>query len=95
MSKSLLAQIRALPGITIDVDSMDPTVASRHTPPFCDMTSNQAIVYGQASRDDYKLVKLAIKQVLSEASSSDQASDTFAQDVVDLLVCADEEKYSK
>ena len=47
---TLLAQIRSV--LTVDVDSMDPTVAARHTTDavkFCDMTSNQAIVHTEAA----------------------------------------------
>ncbi|KAH7921555.1 aldolase [Leucogyrophana mollusca] len=45
---TLLTQIRAI--IDVDVDSMDPSAAARHTNEstrFHDMTSNQAIVHGQ------------------------------------------------
>ncbi|KAK0459494.1 uncharacterized protein EV420DRAFT_269371 [Desarmillaria tabescens] len=47
---TLLDQVRAL--LTVDVDSMNPTVANRHTSDsvkFVDMTSNQAIVAGTAT----------------------------------------------
>ncbi|KAF9023272.1 aldolase [Hymenopellis radicata] len=47
---TLLDQIRSI--VAIDVDSMDPAVAKRHTTDtvkFLDMTSNQAIVMGNAS----------------------------------------------
>ncbi|KIM72469.1 hypothetical protein PILCRDRAFT_829717 [Piloderma croceum F 1598] len=50
---TLLSQISKL--LTIDVDSMDPEVAIQHTRSsfsFCDMTSNQAIVQGQATRPE-------------------------------------------
>lgn len=45
---SLLVQVRE--NVTIDVDSMDPSIAERYpAATFCDMTSNQAIVHLQAS----------------------------------------------
>lgn len=54
---SLLALIRKK--IVIDVDSMDPAVAIRHssqTFTFCDMTSNQAIVFSEASKPDRQAI---------------------------------------
>ncbi|KAK7031273.1 hypothetical protein VNI00_013524 [Paramarasmius palmivorus] len=52
MSDTLLSQIRSL--VTVDIDSMDPEIAARHTKDikFCDMTSNQAIVYSEALRPE-------------------------------------------
>ncbi|KAH7882446.1 hypothetical protein F5I97DRAFT_1910352 [Phlebopus sp. FC_14] len=50
MSNTLLTQVRAL--LTIDIDSMDQNAAARLTQGstlFKDMTSNQAIVHGQAT----------------------------------------------
>ncbi|KZT65127.1 aldolase [Daedalea quercina L-15889] len=52
-ASDLLSYVRAQ--VTVDVDSMDPAVAARHTSDtakFCDMTSNQAIVFGEASRPE-------------------------------------------
>ncbi|TCD71523.1 hypothetical protein EIP91_008904 [Steccherinum ochraceum] len=47
MPTTLLSQLRDR--VVIDVDSMDPDVARRHTKEarFCDMTSNQAIALGE------------------------------------------------
>ena len=46
MTATLLSQIRNT--VVVDVDSMDPTVAERHsangTAKFADMTSNQVIL---------------------------------------------------
>ncbi|KAH9937687.1 aldolase [Fomitopsis serialis] len=52
-ASNLLSYVRAT--VTVDVDSMDPAVAARHTSDtakFTDMTSNQAIVCGEASNPD-------------------------------------------
>lgn len=52
-TNNLLSYVRTQ--VTVDVDSMDPTVAARHTTPtekFCDMTSNQAIVCGEAANSE-------------------------------------------
>ncbi|TFY83796.1 hypothetical protein EWM64_g207 [Hericium alpestre] len=65
---NLLADIRAR--VVVDVDSMDPDVAARHTDlasgqQFSDMTSNQAIAYGVATRPDRAgLIKAAVKAAL-------------------------------
>ncbi|KAJ7107060.1 hypothetical protein C8R44DRAFT_805170 [Mycena epipterygia] len=82
-STTLLAQVRAL--LTVDVDSMDPDVAARYSTPhkFCDMTSNQAIVHGQAERlERNQLLRAAVEYV--RAHSKDDGAD-FEQDVVDVL----------
>ncbi|KAI0732392.1 aldolase [Fomitopsis betulina] len=52
-ASDLLSYVRSQ--VTVDVDSMDPAVAARHTSDtakFSDMTSNQAIVFGEASKSD-------------------------------------------
>lgn len=88
MSPNLLAQISEL--VTVDIDCMDPEIAQKHTPSesapfFCDMTSNQAIVSGQATLSDRAaLLRSAIDEV-KEKQSVD--SDNFAQDVLDIFVC--------
>ncbi|KAG6811027.1 hypothetical protein H0H92_009292 [Tricholoma furcatifolium] len=52
---SLLSQLRKL--VSIDIDSMDPSVTRRHEQyTFTDMTSNQAIVYNQATHPENKSV---------------------------------------
>ena len=57
MANTLLDDVRTQ--VTVDVDSMDPAVAAKHTGDvvrFCDMTSNQAIVFGEASRPERAVV---------------------------------------
>ncbi|KAJ6543564.1 hypothetical protein DFH09DRAFT_1173364 [Mycena vulgaris] len=79
---TLLAQVRAL--VTVDVDSMDPDVAARYSAPykFCDMTSNQAIVHGQAQRPERRdLLKTAVEYVRTQTTEG----GAFEQDVVDVL----------
>ncbi|KAJ6616411.1 aldolase [Mycena sp. CBHHK59/15] len=80
---TLLAQVCAL--VTVDVDSMDPDVAARYSTPnkFCDMTSNQAIVHGQAVRPERReLLEAAVDYVRKYTNSDGEA---FEQDVVDVL----------
>ncbi|KAJ7623910.1 hypothetical protein DFH06DRAFT_1230571, partial [Mycena polygramma] len=82
-STTLLNQVREL--LTVDVDSMDPDVAARHgmAQKFRDMTSNQAIVHGQAvlpARSN--LLKAAVEYVSKHAQKEDAE---FEQDVVDVL----------
>ncbi|KAF8177134.1 hypothetical protein K438DRAFT_1978781 [Mycena galopus ATCC 62051] len=84
MSSTLLSQIRGL--LAVDVDSMDPDVAARHSTPqfqkFCDMTSNQAIVHGQASLPARaNLLEAAIEYVRKKKAGGAE----FEQDVVDVL----------
>ncbi|KAJ7503251.1 hypothetical protein B0H11DRAFT_1984704 [Mycena galericulata] len=80
-STTLLAQIRGI--VTVDVDSMDPDVAARYSEPhkFCDMTSNQAIVYGQAARPERNELLQAVEYVRKKGP----AGAHFEQDVVDVL----------
>lgn len=83
-STTLLTQVRRL--LTVDVDSMDPDVAARHSTPqrFCDMTSNQAIVHGQAALPARSnLLKAAVEYVATQPRETDAE---FEQDVVDVLV---------
>ncbi|KAJ3991515.1 hypothetical protein F5050DRAFT_1867629 [Lentinula boryana] len=86
MTATLLTQIGQL--LTVDIDCMDPEVAKRHTtstsaPFFSDMTSNQAIVGGEATRSEQAaLLRSAIDEV-KEKESID--SELFAQDVLDLF----------
>ncbi|KAF5364750.1 hypothetical protein D9758_009309 [Tetrapyrgos nigripes] len=91
MPETLLSQIRQL--VTVDVDSMDPADAARHTSPengllFCDMTSNQAILGGQAERpENADLVKQAIEEVKAtyKESGAKKEGEAFAMDVIDVL----------
>lgn len=79
---TLLDQVRAL--VTVDVDSMDPTVAIRHKP-CCNMTSNQAIAYFQATQpENTTLIDEAIAYVRAQ-SPPDATPDEYLQDVVDVL----------
>ncbi|KAI0655082.1 hypothetical protein C8Q70DRAFT_1021762 [Cubamyces menziesii] len=84
-SATLLADVRAK--VTVDVDSMDPDVAARHTTPghhFCDMTSNQAIVYSEAVRPQRAHVfNAAVGQIRSAESQLD--IETQVSDALDLL----------
>jgi transaldolase len=76
---SLLSHLRTK--LTIDVDSMDPAVAARHTGPaatdkFCDMTSNQAIVYSEASRPERaEIFKQAIATARDHGGSEHEVVD--------------------
>ena len=86
-SATLLADVRAK--VTVDVDSMDPDVAARHSTPehqFCDMTSNQAIVYSEAARPERAdLFNAACAQIRS--SEAQLPVDSQVADALDLLVC--------
>jgi len=69
--------------LTVDVDSMDPAVASRHTTQsesFCDMTSNQAIVYGEITRLERRNV---LEAVLSQVKGVENEADAL-QHALDL-----------
>ncbi|KAF7375644.1 Aldolase [Mycena sanguinolenta] len=80
---SLLTQIREM--LTVDVNSMDLDVVARHSTAqkFCDMTSNQAIVHGQASLPTRRnLLEAAIEYV---RKTPPQEGEEFEQAVVDVL----------
>lgn len=84
---SLLSHVRSQ--LVVDVDSMNPDVAVRHTTPthtFCDMTSNQAIVYGEAVRPEQASV---FNETVAKIRSGETQLDieTQVSDAVDLLVC--------
>jgi hypothetical protein len=87
MSNTLLSQIRSI--ITVDVDSMDPDVAKRHTSQhesFCDMTSNQAIVFNESTRaENAALINDAIAYV-DKQPNTDRSPTATVQDVVDVVV---------
>lgn len=75
---TLLDQIRGL--LTVDVDSMDPAVAVRHTSDsikFVDMTSNQAIVAGTATPE---LLAEAVK--LSSGGSIERVLDVLVSSLL-------------
>ncbi|CCM07099.1 uncharacterized protein FIBRA_09426 [Fibroporia radiculosa] len=82
----LLSYVRTR--VTVDVDSMDPAVAARHTSgsKFCDMTSNQAIVYSEAAKPERaQLFKTACQ--LARVSGSDTESQiTEALDILTVLL---------
>jgi transaldolase len=71
---------------------MDPDVAARHSGgtfrKFCDMTSNQAIVYGQAELPARRsLLQAAVESVVAKKTHQLAKSNAeFEQDVVDVLV---------
>lgn len=81
---NLLQQIRH--SIAVDVDSMDPAVASRHAQDgqlFCDMTSNQAIVYSEAVKSERRDVLAAACEA---AKTSGLDVEHQVADSLDLLV---------
>ncbi|EIM82164.1 aldolase [Stereum hirsutum FP-91666 SS1] len=76
---TLLADIRSR--VVVDVDSNDSAVAARHTDgtvKFCDMTSNQAIVHGEATRPEQKA--LLLKAIDSGRTENAQAIDDHLVD---------------
>ena len=84
MAATLLDSVRAR--LTVDVDSMDPDVAARHSHAekiFRDMTSNQAIVYSEAVRMERGAVVRAAC-LAAKASGLDAAHQVT--DALDLLV---------
>lgn len=85
---SLLKQVRAQ--VTVDVDSMDPTVARRHTSDgtkFHDMTSNQAIVAGESIRAERRaLLEQAISAALEENSERVDDESVVVKRVLDIFV---------
>ncbi|KAI0961558.1 hypothetical protein AcV7_000630 [Taiwanofungus camphoratus] len=71
--------------VTIDVDSMDPSVAARHTTDtarFCDMTSNQAIVHTEAARPERAHI---FKAACQKAQSSGLGVEQQIVDALDIL----------
>lgn len=76
---SLLSHVQTK--VIVDVDSMDPAVAQRHsdTCTFMDMTSNQAIVFGELSRPERA-------HVLSEAVASIKSHDSDGAQIVDNII---------
>ena len=86
-SATLLADVRAR--VTADVDSMDPAVAARHTTDtakFTDMTSNQAIVFGEASKPER--ASLVTEACTLAAKNNTGNIDLQVDDAVDILVRA-------
>ena len=85
---SLLAQIRSQ--LTVDVDSMDPAVTQRHTTVnarFCNMTSNQAIVHGEAIRPERRgVLDEAMRIALEVGQRQEDQEDALVERVLDVLV---------
>lgn len=87
MSPTLLAQLRDR--VVIDVDSMDPAVAARHSKDarFCDMTSNQGIANAEASKvDRVGVVQAACKE--AKARLPDGGVEEQISLALDVLVCS-------
>ncbi|KAF8335180.1 hypothetical protein F5887DRAFT_518362 [Amanita rubescens] len=79
---NLLAQIRSF--VSVDLDSMDYTVAERYlarSEPFENTTSNQFFSYHEAIGDSKDVLKEAIKQVRARGVGSEE----FADEVSDLF----------
>ena len=80
---TLLSQVRDL--LAVDVDSMDPAVAVRHTTDivkFVDMTSNQAIVHVEASKPDSADLKAAVDRAKNASNDPEQQ----ISDALEILV---------
>ncbi|KAF5380047.1 hypothetical protein D9615_006157 [Tricholomella constricta] len=82
---SLLSQLRSL--LAVDLDSMDPVAALRHdTFTFTDMTSNQAIVYAQATQpENAGLVREAVESVRALYADSKQEPAVYLREVLDVV----------
>jgi transaldolase len=81
---TLLAQVYEK--VAIDVDSMDPTIAERHTTKtfrFHDMTSNQAIVQAQATNLNSVTI---VKEVCAQAKDPELDLEQQISNALDLLV---------
>lgn len=81
---SLLEYVRQQ--ITVDVDSMDPHVAARHTTDgarFCDMTSNQAIVFTEAAKPERSAI---LEVACRQAKSNNGHAEQQITDALDILV---------
>ena len=86
MTETLISAVRAR--VTIDVDSMNPLVAARHAAEsrFQDMTSNQAIAYGESTRSEQATVLAeAIKLARSKLGDTVE-EDALVDQVVDVFV---------
>lgn len=87
-SRDLLTEIRSR--VTVDIDSNDHNVAARHTDAsrlFTDMTSNAAIVYGEATKAEQNaLLHKAIQACHGDGSRVD--NNQIVDDVIDHFVCS-------
>lgn len=85
-ASDLLSYVRSQ--VTVDVDSMDPAVAARHTSDtakFSDMTSNQAIVFGEASKSDRADL---LREACALAARNNASNlDLQVDNALDILVC--------
>jgi len=73
----------------IDIDQLSPSIAEA-LGPFCDMTSNQALIAGVVTADpDGKLVT-GIVDDLKQATKTDEAG---VEEALDLLVCPSSEPW--
>ncbi|KAI0037104.1 aldolase [Vararia minispora EC-137] len=81
---SLLASVRAR--VVVDVDSMDPAVATAHVADgrFSDMTSNQAIANGESARPEQAAV-LAQAIDTARKEGAGKSHDEIVQHAVDLF----------
>jgi len=84
-NRSLLSQLSTL--LTVDIDSMDPAVVHRHEPfTFTDMTSNQAIVYAQATQpQNTALVREAVEYVRALHSNALPKPAKYLPEVLDVV----------
>ncbi|KAF8067588.1 hypothetical protein FPV67DRAFT_1415940 [Lyophyllum atratum] len=82
---SLLSQLHTL--VTIDIDSMDPAAAANHgTLTFTNMTSNQAIVYAQATRpENAGLVREAVGYVRAVHSTTSGEPAIYLREALDVV----------
>ena len=73
----------------IDIDQLSPSIAEA-LGPFCDMTSNQALIAGVVTADpDGKLVT-SIVDVLKQAGKTGEEG---VEEALDLLVCPSSEPW--
>ncbi|KAH8102663.1 aldolase [Cristinia sonorae] len=90
-SPTLLTQLRDR--VVVDVDSMDPAVAEKYSQyaRFCDMTSNQAIAFSEASKPGrVAVVKAACVQAKARLPTSGiEEQVTLALDILTAYLAKD------
>lgn len=86
MTATLLSAARTR--VTIDVDSMNPLVAALHAAEahFQDMTSNQAIAYGESTRSEQAIVLAEAIKVARSTLGDAAEEDALVDQVVDVFV---------
>ena len=86
MSETLVSAVRGR--VTIDVDSMNPLVAARHAAEarFVDMTSNQAIAYGESTRAEQATVLAEAIKIARSKLGDTVEEDALVDQVVDVFV---------